>query len=257
MEFAKHGRRHGAALVAAVAAFGQPAAAACGLESLGESRVTRIENSSTLALDDGRLIRLSGIAWGVPPDAARAAVRALMLDRSVTLKGHGTPDRYGRLHAYVFVSGSETPVQYDVLERGLALVDSRTSDKACTAALLSREQAARTAGLGLWRGSGYRLHGTGEPAAILKDQGRFAIVEGKVLSVRESGNTIYVNFGRRWSQDFTVTIAKRNESRFISGGLAPRSLSGRNVRVRGFIEERAGPWIEATRPEQFEMAGGP
>ena len=242
--------------VAAVALFGQRAAA-CGPGSLGEGRVTRIENSRTLALDDGRLVRLSGIEWGVPQDGALAAVRTLLLDRRVALKGQGTPDRYGRLHAYVFVSGSETPVQYDILERGLALVDSRTGEKACTAALLSREQAARAAGLGLWRESGYRWHGTDEPAAILKQRGRFAIVEGKVLSVRESGNTIYVNFGRRWSEDFTVTIAKRNEPRFISGGLAPRSLSGRNVRVRGVIEERAGPWIEATRPEQFEIAGGP
>jgi hypothetical protein len=32
-----------------------------------------------------------------------------------------------------------------------------------------------------------------------------------VLSVRESGATIYVNFGRRWTEDFTVTILKRNE----------------------------------------------
>jgi len=30
-----------------------------------------------------------------------------------------------------------------------------------------------------------------------------------VLSVRESGGTIYMNFGRRWSQALTVTILKR------------------------------------------------
>jgi hypothetical protein len=78
------------------------------------------------------------------------------------------------------------------------------------------------------------------------------VVEGKVLSVREAGNTIYVNFGRRWSEDFTVTIAKRLQPAFISGGVVPKSLSGQVVRVRGFIEERSGPWIEATSPAQFE-----
>jgi hypothetical protein len=66
---------------------------------------------------------------------------------------------------------------------------------------------------------------------VLAEQGRFALVEGRVLSVRESGATIYVNFGRRWTEDFTVTIL-----------------------VRGWIEERGGPWIEATRPEQIEFA---
>jgi hypothetical protein len=90
--------------------------------------------------------------------------------------------------------------------------------------------------------------------------------------VRESGATIYVNFGRRWSEDFTVTVLKRNESNFAAAGLDLKSLEGKRIRVRGWIEERGGggntgvtgsatagatagvPWIEATRPEQIETA---
>ena len=92
-----------------------------------------------------------------------------------------------------------------------------------------------------------------EPAALTAERGRFAIVEGKVLSVRESGNTIFVNFGRRWTEDFVVTIAKRNERGFAAAGIAPARLQGRRVRVRGFVEQRGGPWIEALRPEQIEV----
>ena len=92
-----------------------------------------------------------------------------------------------------------------------------------------------------------------EPAAVAREQGRFAIVEGSVVSVRESGATIYVNFGRRWSEDFTVTIAKRNERTFATADLEPKRLAGRHVRVRGWIEERGGPLIEAVRPEQIEV----
>jgi hypothetical protein len=92
-----------------------------------------------------------------------------------------------------------------------------------------------------------------EPGAIARQQGRFTIVEGNVLSVRESGGTIYVNFGRRWSEDFTVTIAKRNERVFSSAGLAPKRLDRRRIRVRGWIESRGGPVIEAVRPEQIEV----
>jgi hypothetical protein len=137
---------------------------------------------------------------------------------------------------------------------------TRIGDAACRNALLARERAARAAsvggtGLGI-RGAGdYRLHQADDPAAILTSLGRFAIVEGRVLSVRESGSTVYVNFGRRWSEDFTVTIAKRVEADFISAGLPPRSLTGRMVRVRGVIEERAGPWIEATAADQFDWDG--
>jgi hypothetical protein len=75
-----------------------------------------------------------------------------------------------------------------------------------------------------------------------------------VLSVRESGGTIYVNFGRRWSQALTVTILKRNERTFAAAGLDLRKLENRRVRVRGWVEQRSGLRIEATRPEQIEIA---
>jgi hypothetical protein len=83
------------------------------------------------------------------------------------------------------------------------------------------------------------------------------VVEGKVLSVRESGGTIYVNFGRRWSEDFTVTTLKRNERTFEAAGLPLKKLAGRRVRIRGTVEERGGPWIEVIHPGQIEIAEQP
>ncbi len=74
-----------------------------------------------------------------------------------------------------------------------------------------------------------------------------------MLSVRESRGVIFINFGRRWSEDFTVTVLKRNESIFNSAGLALKQLSRREIRVRGVIEQRGGPWIEVTRPEQIQV----
>lgn len=232
-----------------------PAAQACGAAPLGEGRVAAIEDSRTLRLADGRKIRLAGIEWGLSADAARAMLSGMALDRQIALKGTGTPDRYGRIHAFASVNGSETPIQYALLDRGLAVTGTRIGDAACRDALLARERAAREARLGIWGSGDYRLHQADDPAAILRNVGRFAIVEGRVVSVRESGNTVYVNFGRRWSEDFTVTIAKRIEPGFISAGLSPRSLTGRTVRVRGVIEERAGPWIEATAADQFDWDG--
>jgi hypothetical protein len=120
-------------------------------------------------------------------------------------------------------------------------------------ALLTAERAAQRARLGLWSDPYYELRHAEDPAAIAAERGRFTIVEGRVLSVRESGSTIYVNFGRRWSEDFTVTIAKRNERAFVSAGIEPKALSGRRIRIRGWIEERGGPWVEAMRPEQIEL----
>ena len=91
---------------------------------------------------------------------------------------------------------------------------------------MAHEDKARAAKLGLWAEPYYVISKAEDPAEVLTRRGRFALVEGKVLSVRESGGTIYVNFGRRWSEDFTVTIAKRNERAFSAAGLAPKTLAG-------------------------------
>ena len=77
-----------------------------------------------------------------------------------------------------------------------------------------------------------------------------------MASVRESGGMIEMNFGRRWSQALTVTILKRHERSFAAAGLPPDRLGKPQLWVRGYVEERSGPRIEATRPEQIEIAQG-
>jgi hypothetical protein len=86
------------------------------------------------------------------------------------------------------------------------------------------------------------------------ERGRFALIEGKIISVRESGGTVYLNFGRRWTRDLAVTVLKRNERVFTAAGMELKKLEGRRVRIRGWVEERGGPRIEAHGPEQIEMA---
>ena len=75
-------------------------------------------------------------------------------------------------------------------------------------------------------------------------RGRFRLVEGKVVSVRASGGTIGVDFGQHRSEDFTVTILKRNARQFTATGLA----FARGAPPARF-EERGGPWSEAAEPE--------
>ncbi len=243
----------------------QPSSA-CGSDIMARVTASRVSDGRTFVLADGREVRLAAIE--VPPlsqesgaapnsAAARDGLAALLAGAETVLK-QAEPqqtDRYGRIVAYAFVTrdGSERLVQGDLLARGFARVAPRAGSHACTMELLSRESAARRAKLGLWAGSYYDSLDAENPAAVLAEQGRFALVEGKVVSVRESGATIYVNFGRRWSTDFTVTILKRNERSFAAAGLEPKKLSGRRIRVRGWIEERGGPWIEAVRPEQIEV----
>lgn len=239
---------------------------ACGGETLVRGTVSRVVDGRTFVLDDGSEVRLAAIESpplaadpaGAPGGAAAKDGLAAILAGSEIVLRAAEPlktDRYGRIVAYAFVTrdGSERLVQAELLAAGLARVSPRAGGRACATELMSRESAARRAKLGLWANSYYDSLDADNPAGVLARRGRFALVEGKVVSVRESGATIYVNFGRRWSTDFTVTILKRNVRSFTAAGLEPKTLAGRRVRVRGYIEERGGPWIEAARPEQIEI----
>jgi endonuclease YncB( thermonuclease family) len=244
-------------------------ASACNGDTIAHGSASRIIDGRSFVLDDGREVRLAAIE--VPPlplsqetdpapggTASRDALDALLVGAQVTLKQTEPQktDRYGRLVAYAFVRHGDVEhlVQADLVGAGYARVAARVGNLACATELLGRELAARAAKLGLWASSYYDLLRADNPTDVLAEQGHFALVEGKVLSVRDSGATIYVNFGRRWTEDFTVTILKRNERNFSAAELEPKTLAGRQIRVRGWIEERGGPWIEATRPEQIEFA---
>jgi endonuclease YncB( thermonuclease family) len=225
----------------------------CRLTPIGPATVRAVTDND-VQLEDGRSVRLAGIVDVAQPEvgAALAAGRPIVLKR---LGATPETDRYGRIVVHIFVIENDTErwLQADLLARGHARASSRIGDVACAKQLLAQEDSARAAKLGLWAEPYYVISKAEEPDEVLRRRGRFALVEGKVLSVRESGGTIYVNFGRRWSEDFTVTIAKRNERVFSAAGLEPKKLAGRTVRIRGWIEERGGPWVEASRPEQIEV----
>jgi endonuclease YncB( thermonuclease family) len=263
-----------------------PAATGCraelaGSEVLDGGKVRAITDGRSFVLDDGREIRLAGIEVPLPPgsgetgaraeatrvasQAALAALESIVAGQSVELRASGAADdRYGRMlaHAYVVRGGARRSVAHEMLARGFArfsaqignLTGKNTGDRPCAAELLGRERSAREAKLGLWGEPYYGIVGAENGADLVAERGHFTVVEGKVLSVRESGSIIYVNFGRRWSETLTVTILKRNERNFTAAGLEPKKLENRRVRVRGWVEERSGPRIEATRPEQIEIA---
>src|SRR5580700_8261725 len=273
------GRRRGVFLAAALAvklaaligcsgamAQEQPAPV-CGGDVIAHGVVKHVIDGRSFKLDDGREVRLAAIevppfeTGAAPAAAARAALDALIGGDDIVLRRADiSSDRYGRLVAYAYAvrDGEELFAQGELIAAGFARVSDHVGGRACALELLKSENAARAAKLGLWADSHYDVLDAETAADVLARRGRFALVEGKVVSVRESGATIYVNFGRRWSEDFSVTVLKRNERNFTAAGLDLKGLAGRRIRVRGFIEARGGtgrnPWIEADYPEQIETA---
>jgi endonuclease YncB( thermonuclease family) len=227
-------------------------AAACSLTPQGEGRVSAIIDARTFRMDDGREVRLAGIETMTD---GGAALSALVAGRSVALRGNtDAPDRYGRQPALVFVEQATASVQNQLLAHGDALVSGTVTDKTCAAELAAAEAAARQARRGIWADSA-AIKNAESPGDILARIGQFTVVEGKVLSVRKAGAVTYINFGRRWTHDFAVTISRRAWPAFEAAGLSLKSLENKRIRVRGWIEARGGPRIEALQVGQIEMAG--
>jgi endonuclease YncB( thermonuclease family) len=242
-----------AATALAIAAVGSTRAAPCVFATQGEGRVTEIVDARGFRLDDGREIKLAGI------EAASSdsdALTALIGGRDVILRGEDdAPDRYGRQTAFITLAGTETPVQRELLARGAALVAADLTDKDCLDLLTAAEAEARAAHRGIWGSAA--IKNAESPDDILSGIGRFTVVEGKVLSVRQTAATTYLNFGRNWTRGFAVTISRRVVPVLEAAGLAVKSLENRRIRVRGFVESRGGaspgPRIEVVRMAQIEL----
>jgi endonuclease YncB( thermonuclease family) len=243
-------------LIVIVAISADASAAGCTFEPQGEGRVEAIVDTRSFRMQDGREVKLSGIE-PVPSRRASgiAALTSLALGREVTLRGDSdTPDRYGRQPAFVFLEGSAVSVQGRLLADGEALVAADIGAIECRGELLAAEADARHNRRGIWLDSA-AIKNAENSGDILSRMGQFALVEGKVVSVREAGATIYLNFGRRWTRDFAVTISRRIKASFEAAGVALKSLENKRIRVRGWIEQRGGPRIEIRQIGQIELLG--
>lgn len=233
--------------------FGDAAFAACRFTPQGEGRVTSIIDARTFRLDDGREVRLAGIEIDIAARAAISALTGVIGGKQVSLHGEDDrPDRYGRQTAYVFTAGSDTSVQTQLLSQGDALASQIPSDKECAAEWAAAENGARAAKRGFW-GDPAATKNAERPGDILARIGQFTVVEGHVSSARQAGATFYINFGRRWTRDFAVTISRRMIPSFEAAGIDLKTLDGKRLRVRGWVEKHGGPRIEAARAGQIEV----
>lgn len=250
------------------------AALACdGLRMVQGGVVTQVTDGDTVTLDSGLVVRMIGTqapklplgregfpTWPLAPEA-KAALEGLALGRTVML-GYGGEevDRYERALAQVFVDqGGDQPVwaQALMVRSGLARVYSFPDNRQCLDQLYVAEGQARAERLGIWANPYYSVRAADRPADLLQRAGHYELVEGRVLLADRSGSRVYLNFGRLWKEDFTVVIEAPALKIFSEAGLDPLALDGALVRVRGWVDDRDGPRIEVTHPEQIEVLARP
>lgn len=164
------------------------------------------------------------------------------------------PDRYGRIVGDAVDPKHPFSLRRHLVAEGLALVHPRPRVDTCCAALYRAEASARRAGKGVWA----------EPAGLIRRIDRrtgstnlplsdFAIVEGRVLSVGDRERDLYLNFGHRWSTDFTITVSKTAFSGTEKDLQRLAGLDGKWIRVRGVSDAWQGGRIQVIDPDQIEI----
>ena len=226
--------------------------AGCNLSDGETAVVTSIIDPVTVRLGDGLVVRLASLLPASDTERAMAQLETLLIDRVVSIRyGETDRNRYGHAVAHIFVAESaEGWVQSELLIAGNAIVAGHAEERNCLAELLSFERIGRASGAGIWS--------TRTPLSawspLLRDvPPRFELVEGRVVSLGRTDRTIYLNFGTDWSVDLTVTIRSSDIAEFETNGVTLDDLVGQAVRIRGWLEQWDGPWIEVDHPEQIEV----
>lgn len=241
---------------------GAPAKAPGGLEIAGSGVVKEIVDGDTLIFDDGREVRLVGIQapklplgrrgfaeWPLARES-KAALSTLALGQELTLSyGGRRTDRHGRLLAHLH-DRSGRWIQGELIARGMARVYSFADNRSGVEEMLGLEKAARAAGRGIWSHPFYAIIHQRDAMRYLNT---FQLIEGRIVKVAVVRGRAYLNFGKDWRTDFTISIAPKNLRLFRKAGVDVAGYEGRMVRVRGWLRSFNGPLVEATHPEQIEV----
>lgn len=241
----------------------------CTLHGGPTRSVVRVIDSETVLLDDHTEVRLIGAlaprspdltpqaqAWP-PEDAAIAALKALVLGRSVSIATGGRgEDRYGRTLAHLFVeqNGERVWVQGEMLAGGHARAYGLPGSYTCIRELLAHERPARDAGAGLWASAAYGVRSARATRDLLRRRNSYEIVAGTVAKVTTTKARTYVNFGANWRSDFTAGIEARLLKAHPDWAQTLAALEGKRVEVRGWIQYRNGPYIDIEDPSQIVPA---
>jgi len=239
--------------IAGCSGLGKPFAIA---EAVGAS------DAITIRLAGGQEVRLAGIDAPMDFSAASehsrramAALNDLVAGRRVALHGVAeATDRYGRLIAQVTLTGTNTAwVQSELVRAGMARVAPAAGLPDCVTALIGREKIARQLRAGLWGDGALSVKEASATKTLLAGLGGFAVIEGTVLRVGEAGGRLFLDFGRRYSRDFSIIVPRDAQAGFAKAGLDLRGLSGKRVRARGVLFEQGGPAMELRSPAALEV----
>lgn len=248
---------------------GGHAYASCNLKQGGSDTIVEVVDGDTVILSSGKQVRMVGtqapklalsrkdfVDWPLA-DLAKTELENIALGKKVELQYGGLKiDRHHRILAHLFITdedGQKIWLQEYMLKQGLARTYSFKDNRSCIAELLAAETAARADGTNIWSDHYYDIIHANNLQKLNQKHGTYQLIEGKLNKFEYRYGQLYFNFGDNYRTDFTINVGKSHRMAFAQSKIDFASLVGKTIRVRGWLEQRGGPMIEATHPEQLEF----
>ncbi len=229
----------------------------------GRADVLKVIDPQTLLLHDGRTIHLTGLHF---PDFSMQVVGdySLMAKKILedaflgeTVLVYQTPqDDWGRMNrmghhlAHLQRQSDKLWLQGLLISLGLAEVKTTQRTPELSQEMYALEKQARNEEIGLWSDPTYKIL---EPSEAYKHMDSFQIVEGHVVSAAMKNNRVFLNFGVDWREDFTASVSAQDRSLFNKQGINPLEWNQKNLRVRGWVRNYNGAFIEIDHPQAVEV----
>lgn len=241
-------------------------------------KINKVIDGQTLLLTDGKIVRLTGIDLPIDktnPDFDFSFQAKRFLEDTLLSKSSGAgrdvmvyqtrkaeKGRINRMNhdlGHILVKSLKTEagekpqiwLQGALIDNGLARIYTSPTNPQLNDVMLSQESTARDTGVGLWaKDSPFTLITADQAADRLGD---FVVLQGWVVNAASVKNNLYLNFGDNWRSDFTVMINTSQRKKLSQQSISPTSLSGKTIRVRGWLREYNGPLIELEDINHLEI----
>ncbi len=229
---------------------------------IGEARSDRLQGltpEGDLILVSGQLARLAGIRLPDAPPHREHALSWLKArsGEAALVQGPDRRDRWDRTSLRIRSLGEPTlDWAHGLVEAGLALVDAGLDGVFCQPELLALEATARERRLGVWADERYKPLDANQSERLRERIGSFVLVEGRVRSIGERKQRVYLNFGGLWAEDFTIIIPKTTWKQMSDRGLGAEALKGRRIRARGILQPWQGTAFSIVIPDMIERLEG-
>jgi len=151
-------------------------------------------------------------------------------------------DRYNTAEIIV-VDEKGTVAQSTLVSEGLSWAYITKENKALHTELKNIEKEARKNKKGFWGNELYVVKNINNVKDFINS---YQLVEGIVKSVSTVKNSVYLNFGDNWKEDFTVRFPYLKNKDYSN-------WAGKKILARGWVESYYGPMINIENDAQIDI----